>query len=244
MEEISVKGEKYIKAAVIADKFGYTSDYVGQLCRSRQVKATLVGRSWYVSEKSLSEHKRSRYRSTLAKSRESVRKLAEERLDTGSPRFMQRIASYETDEGDLIPVVIKSPVSDIHAKSPEAMTGKSAPNTDNKPLNKASFRLSEKYSTEVKKPLPQVRIISSRAAAASSLHPRTVEAKPAADLPSFRPRRWVTAAAALFFMIAAAGIFTAFTGLEKRVVTIEEGSEVILYNFDLEPLKKVVAERL
>lgn len=105
MEEISFKGENYVKASVLADKYGYTSDYVGQLCRSEQVKATLVGRSWYVNEESLLEHRKGRYRSTLAKSKEMVRKYAEERTQSLKPTNVQRVVRYEDDDRDLFPIL-------------------------------------------------------------------------------------------------------------------------------------------
>jgi hypothetical protein len=50
-------GQKYISAKVAAQNFGYTSDYVGQLCRSKKVTSRLVGRSWYVLESDLVKHK-------------------------------------------------------------------------------------------------------------------------------------------------------------------------------------------
>src|SRR3989344_2483684 len=54
-------GRKYISAKEAAKTFGYTSDYVGQLCRAQKINARLVGRSWYVLEKDLSNHKNSHH---------------------------------------------------------------------------------------------------------------------------------------------------------------------------------------
>lgn len=112
MEEISFNGEKYLKASVIADKFGYTSDYVGQLCRGKQVKATLVGRSWYVNEDSVREHKKGRHRSSLAKSKQSVRKVITDKSHNppAKPRYLNRVAKYEDDSADLFPTVKKERV--------------------------------------------------------------------------------------------------------------------------------------
>jgi len=75
MDTISFKGEIYIKGSKIAKELGYTADYVGQLCRSGQVQGTLVGRSWYVSEKSIRSHKKTRYRSNQTKSLNEVRRM-------------------------------------------------------------------------------------------------------------------------------------------------------------------------
>lgn len=63
MQSVTVDGATYTKASVLAKKFNYTTDYIGQLCRAGKVDAQLVGRSWYVREDALLVHKDSRYRS-------------------------------------------------------------------------------------------------------------------------------------------------------------------------------------
>ncbi|MES3031029.1 MAG: hypothetical protein V4697_01295 [Patescibacteria group bacterium] len=47
----------YISAKRVHEIFGYTSDYVGQLCRAGKLEARMVGRSWFVTEKSVADHK-------------------------------------------------------------------------------------------------------------------------------------------------------------------------------------------
>ena len=66
MEVLAVDGKNYVKSSVIARELGYTSDYVGQLCRSGKVNAKLFGRTWYVEKNSISGHKVARYRSSKA----------------------------------------------------------------------------------------------------------------------------------------------------------------------------------
>lgn len=233
MEEISVKGENYIKAAIIAEKFGYTADYVGQLCRGRQVKATLVGRSWYVSEKSLREHKKGRYRSTLAKSKESVRKLAEKQAHFSEPRFMQRIASYEPDEGDLIPVVAKATES-FESDLKEEISVSKKP--ENKPQNAINIRSAEKRpEARIERKAPQIRIISAQANTARSIS----DNKQRRTQPIFGGRL-VTVGTSTGALLLALCLSVVIVGLEKRVVPVEDGAEVILYNFDFEPIKKAV----
>lgn len=63
MNSVTVDGKNYVKAKHLARELGYTTDYVGQLCRAEKVDAQLVGRSWYVNEASLRAHKQTRYRS-------------------------------------------------------------------------------------------------------------------------------------------------------------------------------------
>lgn len=130
MDKISVKGESYIKGSVIARELGYTADYVGQLCRSGQVECTLVGRSWYVSEKSIRAHKKNRYRSNQAKSISAVRQMVEERVKTAPSRRSESeswfSARYEEDQSPLIPLVEreseKVAVNDtVHEPEPEVL---------------------------------------------------------------------------------------------------------------------------
>lgn len=115
MEYISVGGEKYVKASSIARELGYTADYVGQLARSGKIEAQLVGRSWFVNERSIQEHKRDRYRSTAAKSREALRESLEsfrpslERSRTPESHFEKRAIynslQYEADSHDVLPTI-------------------------------------------------------------------------------------------------------------------------------------------
>ena len=62
MKTVTIDDEVYTKASILAKQFGYTSDYIGQLCRANKVDAELVGRSWYVNERSLNRHKEGRYK--------------------------------------------------------------------------------------------------------------------------------------------------------------------------------------
>lgn len=111
METISVNGETYIKGNILARELGYTSDYVGQLCRGGKVKAELVGRSWYVEPSSLKSHKRSRYRSVAKKSEEQIKREINRRKEVeqvaSRPNFYSKLhhadVQYYQDEDDLFP---------------------------------------------------------------------------------------------------------------------------------------------
>ena len=115
MEHISVGGEKYVKASSIARELGYTADYVGQLARSGKIEAQLVGRSWFVNERSIQEHKRDRYRSTAAKSREALKESLEsfrpsrERVRAPESHFEKRAIynslQYEADPYEVLPTI-------------------------------------------------------------------------------------------------------------------------------------------
>ena len=60
-----IEGKEFVKASKLAKDFGYTSDYIGQLCRGGKVDAQLIGRSWYVELSSLHSHKDNRYKTTV-----------------------------------------------------------------------------------------------------------------------------------------------------------------------------------
>ena len=51
------KGKELISAVRASEKCGYSSDYIGQLCRAKKVEATLVGRTWFVAEDSILKHR-------------------------------------------------------------------------------------------------------------------------------------------------------------------------------------------
>lgn len=57
--ELYFDGEKFISSSRGASITGYNKDYIGQLCRDGKVSGKLVGRSWFVSENALLEHKNS-----------------------------------------------------------------------------------------------------------------------------------------------------------------------------------------
>lgn len=57
MDEILIEDKKYISSKQAAKVTGYAKDYVGQLCREGRVPARLVGRSWYVLESAVHDHR-------------------------------------------------------------------------------------------------------------------------------------------------------------------------------------------
>ncbi len=260
MEEISFKGEKYVKASIIAEKLGYTADYVGQLCRSKQVDATLVGRSWYVSERSISEHKKNRYRSTLSKSKESIRKIAEERTTSRSLGFGVKKTSYGQDDSDLIPVIVKEKKLDEEAKQDKSTRDIEPIKLDNKPYNTDSAESSsERYSSRVSnrifrnttRALPPVRVISTRLVDMNTIpakHSTKSEVKEASSSRAAHKRQHHSKEANLLgdvltwilLLSVSIGVFLLLVGLEKRVVIIESGEEVILYNLSFDPLKTFI----
>jgi hypothetical protein len=123
METLVLDGKTFVRASKAARDLGYTSDYVGQLCRSGQVSAHLVGRTWYVDQTELSGHRVEKKRMSRVKAREQAKKSIEEHARIRKEREVdtQKVVSvrYEDDASDLIPHVRKlaiehEPVAPIH----------------------------------------------------------------------------------------------------------------------------------
>lgn len=56
MDELNLKGKKYISSKRAHEITGYTKDYVGQLARGGKIPAERVGRAWYIDEDALRAH--------------------------------------------------------------------------------------------------------------------------------------------------------------------------------------------
>lgn len=52
---VEIQGKEYFAAAAIAKEVGYTPDYITKLAREQKIKATRVGRQWFVDPGSLRE---------------------------------------------------------------------------------------------------------------------------------------------------------------------------------------------
>lgn len=122
MEVLELDGKRYLKAAAAARELGYTSDYVGQLCRSGKIDAHLVGRSWYVNEESIRSHKAGTHRSTQAKTKEALKEEIQERakerhvavkaaeaVSSAKHNFYAKLTpkkvKYDEDRSELIPIL-------------------------------------------------------------------------------------------------------------------------------------------
>lgn len=82
MDTVTVDGVQFIKAAKAAKSAGYTADYVGQLCRGGKIESRLVGRTWYVRDGELEEHRRDKSRQNKSKTIQNVEKSIEEEKET------------------------------------------------------------------------------------------------------------------------------------------------------------------
>ena len=57
MDELVIDDKKYVSSKRAAKITGYAKDYIGQLCREGRVTARLVGRSGYVLESAIHDHR-------------------------------------------------------------------------------------------------------------------------------------------------------------------------------------------
>ena len=57
-DSVLLEGKIYISSRRAAEISHYTTDYVGQLCRSGKVDCRIVGRAWFVTEESILAHQK------------------------------------------------------------------------------------------------------------------------------------------------------------------------------------------
>lgn len=115
MDELIIDEKKYISSKQAAKVTGYAKDYVGQLCREGRVQAQLVGRSWYVLESAILDHRFGT---------ETVAREAEEQATSVEPVFGWRAPRYEAAQDEPLPVVEKvtdeAPAGDVAVEVPIA----------------------------------------------------------------------------------------------------------------------------
>lgn len=123
MEVLVLDGKNYVKASKAARDLGYTTDYVGQLCRSGQVDAHLIGRTWYVHQEQLGTHRVEKKRMSRTKAREQAKALIQStRAKSAASQTSSRNVpiSYENDAAPLIPETRKlSIASELYRRPPE-----------------------------------------------------------------------------------------------------------------------------
>lgn len=111
------KGKEYISAVRAGEYVGYSSDYVGQLCRAGKIPAKLVGRTWFVDLDALKSHKENR---VLGKPKKVQNGFSS--VDTNSNSDSGLIASltqeftldnpnplhfkYDSDDTELLPSLV------------------------------------------------------------------------------------------------------------------------------------------
>ena len=111
MDEILIEEKKYVSSKQAAKVTGYAKDYIGQLCREGRVPARLVGRSWYVLESAIQDH---RFGDQKIEQKERKKSPA-------SPMLSQ---TWESPRYEAFPAEVLPPVNRLQAvEEGESATG-------------------------------------------------------------------------------------------------------------------------
>ncbi len=245
MDRISVNGENFVKASLIARELGYTSDYVGQLCRSKQVEAKLVGRSWYVNEKSIRAHKEGRYRSTAQKSKIEVKKALSLIDDFTTPNYLKRVvatAKYEADTEPVFPIIKKAEESET--------TNKIKPIRINPIIEAESHKLPTAVNKQTfsHQSVPNGRRITSVLHKPALISARSNQINQSVNVRIKQNRKGTSFSSSKFATVTLTGLFVAALAvsilsltLESRV-TILNGAPEQSLNFNYKLLKNAIFE--
>lgn len=117
MDELTIDGKIYVSSKRAAALSGYAKDYIGQLCREGRVESKLVGRSWYVYEPSIREHRFNDDRSKRKDEQESiVEKKGTETSEKTNIEAIWEQPSYSSEPIKILPTIDEEepekPVSD------------------------------------------------------------------------------------------------------------------------------------
>ncbi len=74
-KSIFYEDKEYISASRASQEFGYSADYIGQLCRGGKVLGRLVGRTWYVEKNSLLQHRDMTKRGRVPSSKREAKQI-------------------------------------------------------------------------------------------------------------------------------------------------------------------------
>lgn len=132
MDTVVLDGVQYVKASVLAKKFRYTADYVGQLCRAKKIDARLVGRTWFVNPESVQSYRLNKRKATskvattdstvpnkTKPSRKAVLPVVQNKTAKSTTNIAIEVdgvstrklaVAYEPDDETLIPNLIKKKV--------------------------------------------------------------------------------------------------------------------------------------
>jgi hypothetical protein len=72
MDELIFAGNKYISSKRASKLTGYTTDYIGQMCREDKMNCRLVGRNWYVNDIAIREQKKSFKKEQLGEEKRAI----------------------------------------------------------------------------------------------------------------------------------------------------------------------------
>lgn len=127
MDEILIEEKKYVSSKQAAKLTGYAKDYVGQLCREGRVPARLVGRSWYVLESAIQDHRFGNQEAT-SDAVTSPARAENEITESSSAHTTSEFPKYEASYEETLPTLNRMRDTDVVVAAPEEQ--KSLPQND------------------------------------------------------------------------------------------------------------------
>ena len=109
MDEILIEEKRYVSSKQAAKVTGYAKDYIGQLCREGRVPARLVGRSWYVLESAIQDHRFGTQDS------DDVSAIETKETEQKTPTKTWEFPRYEATHDEILPSVNR--LRDVEADS-------------------------------------------------------------------------------------------------------------------------------
>lgn len=138
MDELIFAGNKYISSKRAGKLTGYTTDYVGQMCRGGKMDCRLVGRNWYINEAAIKAQKKSFKKEQLGENKKEIEysKIELEpiyysddertnniEIDKKAVKAIKEEEPAEEPKENLIPVLsmVESPMVDLRTSSKEVI---------------------------------------------------------------------------------------------------------------------------
>lgn len=106
---IILKGKKFTKSTTASKISGYTSDYIGQLCRATKIECVRIGKIWYVYEDQLLKYKDKQENPNINKielAKQIISPVDETENDSRSVKIYKGLGYEEKDNDSLSPTVV------------------------------------------------------------------------------------------------------------------------------------------
>lgn len=127
MDELTIGGKTYVSSKRAAEITGYAKDYVGQLCREGHVEARMVGRSWYVLESSIREHRFGK--------EEAAEVVEKPEYKPSYTRASWTEATYEAEKAPVIPELTERVSVNVFEMEQESIPEESEADSESKALS-------------------------------------------------------------------------------------------------------------
>jgi hypothetical protein len=116
MDELIFAGNKYISSKRASKLTGYTTDYIGQMCRGDKMDCRLVGRNWYINEEVVKAQKKSFKKEQL---KEDKRAIEYKKLDLDPMYYSDDFRSNDIKVNKSAAVIDVEDDSDVEIKIEE-----------------------------------------------------------------------------------------------------------------------------